>query len=48
MSSVLVIEDDDLLLRALQINLSARQYGVSTAADGKSGLAAMARSDRTW
>lgn len=43
MTSVLVIDDDALLLRALQINLSAREYDVSTAADGASGLAAMAR-----
>ena len=31
------------ILRALRINLSARQYEVSTAADGTSGLAAVAR-----
>lgn len=43
MTSVLVIDDDALLLRALQINLSAREYRVSTASDGSSGLAAMAR-----
>jgi len=42
-TSVLVIDDDALLLRALQINLSARDYRVSTASDGTSGLAAMAR-----
>jgi two-component system KDP operon response regulator KdpE len=42
-TSVLVIDDDTLLLRALQINLSAREYDVSTASDGASGLAAMAR-----
>jgi two-component system KDP operon response regulator KdpE len=42
-TSVLVIDDDALLLRALQINLSARDYVVSTASDGASGLAAMAR-----
>jgi two-component system KDP operon response regulator KdpE len=42
-TSVLVIDDDALLLRALQINLSAREYQVSTASDGRSGLAAMAR-----
>jgi two-component system KDP operon response regulator KdpE len=42
-TSVLVIDDDALLLRALQINLSAREYDVSTASDGASGLAAMAR-----
>ena len=43
MTSVLVIDDDALLLRALEINLSARRYRVSTAADGATGLAAVAR-----
>jgi two-component system KDP operon response regulator KdpE len=43
MTSVLVIDDDAPLLRALRINLSAREYQVSTACDGVSGLAAMAR-----
>jgi two-component system, OmpR family, KDP operon response regulator KdpE len=42
-TGVLVIDDDALLLRALRINLSARDYDVSTAADGAAGLAAMAR-----
>jgi len=40
---VLVIDDEAPILRALRINLTARQYEVSTAADGASGLAAMAR-----
>jgi two-component system, OmpR family, KDP operon response regulator KdpE len=40
---VLVIDDDALLLRALRINLAAREYEVTTASDGASGLAAMAR-----
>jgi len=40
---VLVIDDEPSILRALRINLSARQYVVSTAADGTSGLAAVAR-----
>jgi two-component system, OmpR family, KDP operon response regulator KdpE len=40
---VLVIDDEEPILRALRINLTARQYQVSTAADGTSGLAAMAR-----
>ena len=43
MTSVLVIDDDALLRRALQINLAARHYEVSTAADGAGGLAAVAR-----
>ena len=43
MTRVLVIDDEAPILRALRINLAARQYEVSTAADGTSGLAAMAR-----
>ena len=43
MTRVLVIDDEAPILRALTINLTARQYQVSTAADGASGLAAMAR-----
>jgi len=40
---VLVVDDEISILRALRINLTARHYEVSTAADGASGLAAMAR-----
>jgi two-component system, OmpR family, KDP operon response regulator KdpE len=40
---VLVIDDEGSILRALRINLTARKYEVVTAADGASGLAAMAR-----
>ncbi len=43
MTRVLVIDDEAPLLHALRINLAARKYEVSTAADGASGLAAMAR-----
>jgi len=43
MTKVLVIDDEAPILRALKINLTARKYDVSTAADGTSGLAAMAR-----
>ena len=43
MTRVLVIDDEAPILQALRINLTARQYDVSTAADGTSGLAAMAR-----
>ncbi len=43
MTRVLVIDDEAALLRALRINLVARDYTVSTASDGASGLAAMAR-----
>ena len=43
MTRVLVIDDEAALLRALRINLAAREYTVSTASDGASGLAAMAR-----
>ena len=43
MTRVLVIDDEPSILRALRINLTAREYEVSTATDGSSGLAAMAR-----
>jgi two-component system KDP operon response regulator KdpE len=40
---VLVVDDEPSIVRALRINLTARKYEVSTAADGASGLAAVAR-----
>ena len=43
MTRVLVIDDEAPILRALRINLTARKFEVSTASDGASGLAAMAR-----
>ena len=43
MTTVLVIDDEEPILRALRINLAAHKYEVTTAADGRSGLAAMAR-----
>ena len=43
MTRVLVIDDEAPILRALGINLTARKFEVITAADGASGLAAMAR-----
>ncbi len=43
MTKVLVIDDEEPILRALRINLTAHKYQVSTASDGASGLAAMAR-----
>ena len=43
MTKVLVIDDEAPILNALRINLAARHYEVSTAADGSTGLAAMAR-----
>ena len=43
MTKVLVVDDEAAILRALRINLTAHRYQVSTAADGASGLAAMAR-----
>ena len=43
MTRVLVIDDEAPILRALRINLTARKFEGSTAADGASGLAAMAR-----
>ncbi|WP_405775362.1 response regulator [Streptomyces sp. NBC_01538] len=38
MTRVLVVEDDPQLVRALVINLQARQYGVDTAPDGTTAL----------
>ncbi len=43
MTRVLVIDDEEPILRALRINLAAHRYEVSTAGDGRSGLAASAR-----
>jgi two-component system, OmpR family, KDP operon response regulator KdpE len=43
MSKVLIVDDDRQLLRALAINLCARQYEVETAADGTSALEAAGR-----
>src|SRR5215472_2228363 len=43
MTRVLVIDDEEPILRALRINLAAHKYEVCTASDGASGLAAMAR-----
>jgi two-component system, OmpR family, KDP operon response regulator KdpE len=43
MTSVLVIDDEASILRTLRINLTARDYVVTTASDGTSGLTAMAR-----
>jgi len=40
---VLIVDDEPQLLRALRINLRARQYDVDTAADGASALATAAR-----
>jgi two-component system, OmpR family, KDP operon response regulator KdpE len=40
---VLVIDDEPSILRALRINLTARDYEVTTAPDGATGLAAVAR-----
>jgi two-component system, OmpR family, KDP operon response regulator KdpE len=42
-SHVLVIDDEQAILRALRINLTARDYVVTTAVDGASGLSAMMR-----
>ena len=43
MTRVLVIDDEPSILRALRNNLTARNYEVSTASDGASGLAAVSR-----
>ena len=42
-SSVVVIDDEPAICRALRINLVARDYGVVVAHDGASGLATVAR-----
>ena len=43
MTKVVVIDDEDAICRALRINLAARDYDVTTAMDGTTGLAAIAR-----
>ncbi len=43
MTRVLIVDDDRQLLRALAINLRARQYDVEIAGDGTSALAAAGR-----
>lgn len=43
MTCVLIVDDEPQLLRALGINLRARQYDVETAVDGASALAAATR-----
>jgi two-component system KDP operon response regulator KdpE len=43
MTQVLVVDDEPSILRTLRINLTARGYAVTTAADGAAGLAAVAR-----
>jgi two-component system, OmpR family, KDP operon response regulator KdpE len=43
MTRILVVDDDAQLLRALRINLSARRYEVTTAADATTALTAAAR-----
>ncbi|HLK00966.1 MAG TPA: response regulator [Streptosporangiaceae bacterium] len=42
MTKVLVVDDEPSILRALRINLTAREYEVSTAVDGATGLTAVA------
>ena len=43
MTRVLIVDDEPQLLRALRINLRARNYEVDTAPDGAAALAAAAR-----
>ena len=43
MTRVLIVDDDQQLLRALRINLNARGYEVHTATDAASGLASASR-----
>jgi two-component system KDP operon response regulator KdpE len=42
-TAVLVVDDEPAMVRALRINLTARNYEVLTAYDGAAGLAEMAR-----
>ena len=48
MTSVLVVDDEPQILRALRINLRARHYEVHTAGDRRRGADAAARTPRTW
>ncbi|MDQ1748333.1 MAG: two-component system, OmpR family, operon response regulator KdpE [Frankiaceae bacterium] len=43
MTKVLVVDDEAAICRALRINLAARDYDVTTAADGASALRAVAQ-----
>ena len=43
MTRVLVVDDEPSILRAMRINLTARDYDVITASDGAEGLSAVAR-----
>ena len=43
MTRILIVDDDQQLLRALRINLTARRYEVITAPDGSTGLALASR-----
>jgi two-component system, OmpR family, KDP operon response regulator KdpE len=43
MTTILVVDDEQPILRALTITLKARDYNVVTASNGTDGLAAMAR-----
>jgi two-component system KDP operon response regulator KdpE len=43
MTTVLVVDDEPAMVRALRINLTARHYDVVSAHDGAGGLAEMAR-----
>jgi two-component system KDP operon response regulator KdpE len=43
MTKVVVVDDEAAICRALRINLTARNYEVTTAADGATGLATIAR-----
>jgi two-component system, OmpR family, KDP operon response regulator KdpE len=43
MTSILLVDDDEALLRTLSMNLRARGFGVLTAGDGESALATLRR-----
>ena len=48
MTRVLVVDDEPQILRALRINLRARQYEVATAASGAQALDEAAAHPLTW
>lgn len=47
MTHILVVDDEPQIVRALRINLRARDYEVGTAADGASALRAAAQQHPT-
>jgi hypothetical protein len=48
MTKILAVDDEPQILRALRINLSARQYEVAVAADGSSAWSRSPTPPRPW